>query len=205
MKNIEVEIRGPLSKKQHDDLVKQFKLEGEFVIDKNRTAICYPDPKTGSLVEDCNIDVRVRNTNGIPELIVKHGKWGSIDESRREYSLIGEKGKFHEMIEMLAVMGFDHGMAIVRLGKIYNYKNVEFSIVEVPNHSYYFEAEIMTEIENKDKALDEIKKICAELNLEFFDEKGFYKYINKLNKESNKEFKFSEFDNNYFKNKFGIQ
>jgi len=202
MKNIEVEVRGPLTKKQYLDLTQKFMKEGKFIADKNREAICYPDPKTGSLIEDCNIDIRVRNTNGVPELVVKHGKWGAIDESRREFSLLGQSGKFHEMIEMLAVMGFDKGIAVVRKGKVFKYKNVEFSLVEVPSHSYFFEAEIMAEESEKSQALDEVKKICDELKLQLFNEKTFYEYINVLNKEANKKFDFSNFDENFFGEEF---
>lgn len=205
MRNIEVEVRGPLSKKQYRQLSKKFDQEGRFVADKNRLAICYPDPKTDSLVENCNIDIRVRNTNGIPELIVKVGKWGAVDESRREYSLIGERGKFHEMIEMLGVMGFDHGMAVVRLGKAYDFKGVEFSLVEVPGHSYFFEAEIMSAEKEKSKALKKIGELCKELRLELFSQQAFYDYINLLNKEANKKFRIEDFNGNYFLDHFGIR
>lgn len=202
MKNIEVEVRGPLTETQYKSLMKKFEKEGEFIEDKNRTAICYPDPQTGSLVEDCNIDIRVRNTNGTPELIVKQGKWGAVDESRREFSLIGKEGQFNEMIEMLALMGFDKGVAVVRRGKVFKYQGVEFSLVEVPGHSFFFEAEIMTGEGEKKKALKEIVDLCRTLGLELFSEQGFYDYINVLNKEANKEFTFEDFSKTYFEDNF---
>lgn len=203
-KNIEVEVRGPLTKEQFENLSKLFSTEGRFIADKNREAICFPDPNTGSLVERCETDIRVRNTNGIPELIVKTGTWGAEDESRREYSLIGKPGKFHEMIEMLAVMGFKSGMAVVRQGKVYEYEGVEFSLVEVPGHSNFFEAEIMVALKDKDAALADIKKICKKLGLTIFSQQEFYDYINLLNVEANREYNFEKFSDKYFEENFGL-
>lgn len=204
MKNIEVEVRGPLSEEQRCELTEKFEKEGKLIEEKNRFMICYPDPKSGSLVEDLNTDIRVRDTNGTPELIVKHGKWGAVDESRREYSLKGRPGQFHEMIEMLGVMGFEKGLAVVRFGKVYMYKGVEFSLMEVPGHSYFYEAEIMSKMEEKEESLKNLRKICKDLGLKIFTEKEFYDHINILNKEANKEFKIEEFNDNYFFEKFGI-
>jgi len=205
MKNIEVEVRGPLSEEQRCELTEKFEKDGKFVEEKNRFMICYPDPESGSLVEDLNTDIRVRNTNGVPELIVKRGKWGEANESRREYSLKGKKGQFHEMIGMLGAMGFCRGMAIVRLGKVYMYKGVEFSLMEVPGHSYFFEAEIMSEEKDKAEALKTIRAICKELGLSVFSEKEFYAHINVLNEEANKEFKIEDFNDDYFFDRFGIR
>lgn len=205
MKNIEVEVRGPLTEEHRCELVEKFEKEGKFIENKDRAMVCYPDPESGSLVEDLNTDIRVRNANGIPELIVKKGKWGATDESRREYSLKGKPGQFHEMIEMLGVMGFCQGMAIVRLGKVYMYKGVEFSLMEVPGHSYFFEAEIMSKAEEKEDALRNIKKVCKDLGLEVFTEKAFFEHINVLNKEANIDFKIEDFSEDYFFEKFGIR
>jgi len=205
VKNTEVEIRGPLTEKQFLELQKKLSEEGKFVADKNRFAICYPDPDTGSLVENCNTDIRVRNTNGIPEIIIKKGKWGAVDENRREFCLTGKPGEFHKMIMMMGAMGFTKGVSVIRRGKIYKYKGIEFSLVEVPNHSYFFEAEIMTSQENKEKALERIGKVCKDLGLNLFSEKDFYDYIHILNKEANKQFNFEKYSEGYFLENFGIE
>jgi predicted adenylyl cyclase CyaB len=204
MKNIEVEVRGPLTKKQFINLRSKLSKEGKFIAHKNRVAICYPDPETGSLVENCNTDIRIRSTNGVPEIIIKKGKWGAIDENRREFSLVGKPGEFHKMVMMLGALGFDRGVVVVRRGEIHKYKGVEFSLVEVPNHSYFFEAEIMAHESEKEKAREKIGKICKDLGLELFGEKDFYDYINILNKEANQEFIFEEYDEDYFQKTFPL-
>jgi len=205
MANIEVEVRGIINKNKYDELNKLFGKEGKFLDHKDRVVVCYPDPETGSLVEQCKTDIRVRTTNGIPEIIIKLGEWGNQDESRRELSLVGKKGEFDKMILMLAAMGHKKGIMAVRHGKIYEYKGVEFSLVEVPNHSYYFEAEIMVKNEaSKNEATKKITKICNELGLNILTQQGFFDYINQLNAESNETFDFTDYKEGYFAKRFGI-
>lgn len=204
-KNIEVEVRGLLTEKQFKILNRLFEEEGVFVDNKDRVVVCYPDPETGSLVEECKTDIRVRTTNGIPEIIIKLGEWGHKDESRRELSLIGQRGEFDKMIIMLGALGHKKGIIAIRKGKVFHYKGIEFSLVEVPNHSYYFEAEIMVKNENRQKeATEKIEKICKELGLKILNQQGFFNYINKLNSESNEPFDFSSYKEGYFKKRFGI-
>lgn len=201
IKNIEVEIRGEITKEEYDKLTKLFEKEGKFIDDKDRIAICYPDPNTGSLVEECFTDIRVRETNGIPEIIIKKGKWGG-NENRKELSVIGKRGEFGKMLEMMDALGHKTGVAVVRKGKVYEYKGIEFSLVEVPDHSYYYEAELMVEEDKIIEAQGKIRKLCDKLGLAVFDDDGFYTYINKLNKEANKPFCFDEYSDNFFDNNF---
>lgn len=197
MKNIEVEIRGEITKSEFEKLMKLFTEKGKFIDDKNRIAVCYPDPDTGSLVEECYTDIRVRETNSIPEIIIKKGRWGG-NENRKELSVVGKKGEFAKMLEMMDALGHKEGMAVVRKGKVFEYKGIEFSLVEVPGHSYYYEAELMVEEAKIDSAQKKIRKICNELGLDVFDDDGFFAYINKLNKEANKPFAFKNFDKSFF-------
>ena len=203
-KKIEVEIRGPLTKNQYYYLNKVFSKNGKFISPKNRIVLCYPDPETGSLVENCNTDIRIRTTNGIPELIIKQGKWGG-DEHRREFSLLAEKGDFDKLVMMLGAMGFKKGVLAERYGKIYIYKKIEFSLVKVPKHSYYFEAEIMVKAK-KDikKAKEKMRRVCKNLGLEVWDDKGFYKYIHTLNNEANEIFDYEKYKEGDFKKRFKI-
>jgi predicted adenylyl cyclase CyaB len=205
LKRLEVELRGTITQEQYNNLNKFFQKEGKFIDHKDRIVVCYPDPETGSLVEQCLTDIRVRTTNGIPEIIIKQGEWGGSDESRRELSVVGKKGDFDKMIVMMAALGHKTGIMAVRKGKVYEYQGVEFSLVEVPNHSYYFEAEIMVTAE-KDKAAatKKVKNTCEKLGLKVLDKQGFYDYINKLNAESNETFNFADYKEGYFKKRFGI-
>lgn len=203
-KNIEIEIRGPLSKKEFDSLVKFFEKKGKKKSEKDRVLIDYSTFLKGG-VENRKKDIRLRVTNGIPEIIVKFGEWGG-SEQRKELSAFTKPGEFDTLVEIFGELGFRKGMLCVRKSKVYDYKDIEFALVEVPGHSYYYEAEKMaTDGENGDKMIRQIKNVCKDLKLKVFNKKQFFEYIAKLNKESNEIFDYKNHTPNYFKNRFNLK
>ncbi len=193
--NIEVEIRGPISKDEYD-ILNQFLLkEGIFKEKRERVFIDY-SPE----IENRTKDIRIRETNGIPEIILKLGSWGG-SESREEISVKTESGKFEALVKTFGELGFEKGILCVRNSVAYDYKGIEFALVEVPNHSYYFEAEILTVPEKSVEAEAEIKKVCEGLRLKVFSREDFFKYVETLNKEANKTFEYKDFQKGYFDEK----
>mgnify|MGYP001329814988 CR=1 FL=1 len=201
-KDIEIEIRGPLSKEKLDDLARLFEVEGKKIAEKNRVLIDYSTFLEGGIKER-DKDIRLRMTNGVPEIIVKLGRWGGV-EQRKELSVLGKPGEFDKLVQIFAALGFRKGMLCVRKSKVYEYKGIEFALVEVPRHSYYYEAEkIGHKDENLDKIAEEIKEICADLGLEIFSQDQFFKYIEQLNEEVNEVFDYSQYTPNCFRDRFG--
>ena len=203
-KNIEIEIRGPLSKEEFNNLVKTFDNSGKKKSEKDRVLIDYSTFLEGG-VENRKKDIRLRVTNGIPEIIVKIGEWGG-SEQRKELSVFTKQGEFDTLVEIFGELGFDKGMLCVRKSKVYEYKGIEFALVEVPEHSYYYEAEKMASgNENGDELVKGIENVCKELSLNIFDKKQFFEYVEKLNKESNEIFDYKNYTSNYFKNRFDLK
>lgn len=203
MKNIEIEVRGPLSKEKFNDLVKFFDKNAKKILEKDRILIDYSTFLEGG-VENRKKDIRLRSTNGVPEIIVKVGEWGE-DEKRKELSVLAKPGEFDKLVEIFGELGFQKGMLCERKSKVYEYREIEFALVEAAGHSYYYEAEKMAkEEENGDKIINEIKNVCKELNLEVFDKKHFFEYVHKLNSEVNEVFDYKNYTSNYFKDRFGI-
>lgn len=203
-KNIEIELRGPLSKKQYSELISFFESNGQKIVEKERVLIDYSTFLKGG-IKKRQKDIRLRVTNGIPEIIVKIGSWGGECEQRRELSILSKRGTFDTLVEIFAHLGYHKGILAIRKSHIYLYKNIEFALVEVPNHSFYFEAEKMiNEKENADKIIIEIKKVCKNLGLTLFNQKQFFAYIKTLNKEANEVFDFASYTPNYFKNRFDL-
>ena len=203
-KNIEIEIRGPLTKEEFDNLVKLFENKGKKTSKKDRVLIDYSTFLEGG-VENRRKDIRLRVTNGIPEIIVKIGEWGG-SEQRKELSVFTKPGEFDTLVEIFGELGFRKGMLCVRKSTVYEYKNIEFALVEVPGHSYYYEAEKMTnDKESADEIIKEIKNVCRDLNLDIFAKKQFFEYIDKLNKEANEIFDYKSFTPNHFKNRFNLK
>lgn len=202
-KNIEIEIRGPLSKEKFNNLVSFFDKEGKKLTEKNRVLIDYSTFLEGG-VENREKDIRLRVTNGIPEIIVKLGKWGGTDQ-RKELSVLTNPNSFDTLVEIFGELGFVKGMLCTRKSKVYEYKGVEFALVEVPNHSYYYEAEKMAhENESVEQITEEIKRVCSDLQIKMFDKKTFFEYIDTLNKEANEVFDYTAHSQNYFKNRYGL-
>lgn len=199
-KNIEVEIRGPLTKSGYLKLERFLKKYGRFVQKKDRVLIDYSSEN----LESRENDIRLRVTNKIPEIIIKTGKLGGSDE-RQELSVFTKKNNFDNLVKIFAVLGLKKGILCVRKGNIYKYKNVEFSIVEVPGHSFYFEVEKLIRCnENKEAAKSELIKICKHLKLKIFSDKTLFSYLRKLNNEANEIFDFKNYKDNYFKKRFHL-
>jgi len=200
--NIEVELRGPLSKDEFVKLNEFLKMRGSFKLNKERILIDYSTFIPSQGLEGRTKDIRLRVTNKIPEIIVKIGKMGGT-ESRKEISILVKHGDFDKLVQVFAAIGLTKGMLCVRRSRVYMYKNVEFSLIEVPNHSFYFEAEkLVSSIKSRERVQKDIKKVCKRLGLKLFNDKTFFLYIKKLNKEANEIFNFKKYRENYFKDRF---
>lgn len=201
---IEIEQRGILSKELYESLHKFLIKHGEFIESKNRILLDYSTFIAGEGIEERTRDIRLRATNGVPEIITKVGKWGG-NESRREISIKTAPGTFDALVENYAVIGLRKAVLCIRNTEVFTYNGVEFALVEVPGHSYYFEAEITSEAEGAaDEAHEQIDAILEELHLTPFSEQEFYEYIATLNKEANEVFEYDPEVKGYFANHFNL-
>lgn len=194
-KNIEVEIRGPLTKDEFDKLNTFLLNNGSFKGKKERVLIDY-----SSGMENRTKDIRIRETNGVPEIVLKLGSWGGT-ESREEILIKTESNKFESLVKVFGELGFEKGVLCVRNSLVYDYKGIEFALVEVPNHSIFFEAEIVSTQADSEEAERSIKQVCDKLNLKVFTKDDFFEYVNKLNKEANINFDYKNFRKGYFEEK----
>ncbi|HOF50506.1 MAG TPA: CYTH domain-containing protein [Candidatus Colwellbacteria bacterium] len=202
-KNIEIEIRGPLTKEKFDDLTTFFESQAKKTAVKDRILIDYSTFLEGG-IKDREKDIRLRVTNGDPEIIVKLGEWGG-EEKRKELSVFTKNSDFDTLVEIFGELGLKKGMLCIRKIRVYEYNGIEFSLVEVPGHSYYYEAEKMIDpTDDQPKATREIQSVCKELGLDIFDQKQFFEYIDKLNKESNEIFDYDKCTPSCFRNRFGV-
>jgi len=192
-KNIEVEIRGPLTKSEYFRLERYLKKNGRFIQKKDRVLIDYSLFIPSEGMESRKNDIRLRVTNKIPEIVVKTGKMGGSDE-REEVSVLARKNNFDNLVKIFAILGLKKGMLCIRRGSI-----------EVPNHSFYFEVEkLIRKNEDKDKVKQELLDVCRQLNLKIFSDKSLYSYLRRLNHEANEVFNFKDYKDNYFKQRFDL-
>jgi len=202
-KNIEVEVRGLLSSEEYTRLKSFLDEHGKKTEEKERIFIDYSTFMPGG-VENRKKDIRIRVTNGTPEIVVKLGEWGG-SEQRKELSVKTAPGTFDLLTEIFAALGFEKGILAERKSHVYEYKDTEFALVEVPGHSYYFEAEKMAHAgEDAEELIKEMNSLCSELGLSVFSKEEFFSYIQKLNKEANGVFDALSAAPNYFRQNHGL-
>ena len=202
-KTIEVEMRGSLDKLIINTLVEKILSNGEFVKRKERVLIDYSTCLPEQGIEDRKLDIRLRNTNKVSEIILKTGAWGGSD-ARREYS-VKTNDSFDTLVQIYKLLGLNKGVLCVRNIDVYTYKGVEIALVEVPGHSYFFEAEIeLSETEGTEKAQVTLKEMLDELELITYSDTEYFAYIELLNKEANTIFDANQESETYFKDTFGI-
>ena len=190
--NYEVELRGDLSLSQKKRLVSFLQANAKFIGKKKRLLIDYSTFIKGQELETRTKDIRLRSTNKITEAIIKIGKWGGKD-SRQEIS-IKFKNKFDDLVQLFGLLGYEKGMLCERVIDEYQFRNILFAIVALPDKTYYFEAEIVTtKQEMVEKIKQDIRKVCASLGLSIFSDLEYFDYIKKLNGKINKPFLFSQY------------
>lgn len=199
-KNIEVEVSGPLSKEKQFELTEFFSKNGKKVNVKHRVLIDY-STFLGDGLKNREKDIRLRITNGRPEIIVKLGLWNSSSH-RKELSVMTEEGSFDRLVQIYAALGYEKGMLCERTTQVYEYDGIEFALIEVPGHSFHYEAEIMSDDGDIESAEQHIKDVCTQIGLKIFSEDEYVQYIEILNKEANEIFDFKNYTEGYFEKRY---
>ena len=183
---IEVEIRGILSRDEYTRLQKFLKEKGKHIESHKREMILLTElPGYSHNLSEREVDIRIRNTNGVCELMVKH-KASKDNSSRKEMSVplaSLDAGK-----ELARAFGCTKGVWMYRKKEMYKYHDIEWSLVEAPNSIFYYEAESTTEDASQVPELH--KKLVEEaktLDLSVLTSSETDEFIEKLNREVNKE------------------
>jgi adenylate cyclase class IV len=179
----EVELRGALTRDEYQSLDSFLSDHGEFKVALRRFLIHYSSTSNDIPSHDEPLDVRLRVTNGTPEIIVKIGEFGG--KHRKEGSVLLEAGQFDRAIEVLNMLGFRKGIGAFRDIRRYMYEGVEFSLVEVPGYAYFYEAEKVVSINQVEDAHSEVLALLNELELGHFDKHEFYDFLDDLDKNAN--------------------
>ncbi|MFA7243839.1 MAG: CYTH domain-containing protein [Patescibacteria group bacterium] len=181
MSQMEVEHRGLLTAEKFEHLNSFLSKEGTFLGKKKRfSMIKSASIKSIREVKDDPVDLKIRITNGQAELACKYGKWSGKD-ARKEYNFEFETKKFTDFIEFLKILGFTKYVLMANTKYDYEYRGVEFAVVEVPDWGHYFEAEILTDEENVADANKILDKEIDALGLKVLGEEEFYDLLDELN------------------------
>ena len=203
-KNYEIEVRGPLHKDQFDRLLKFFSKKGKEKDYKERVLIDFSESIGSKKLDKRSVDLRIRSTNGIPEIILKQGKWAAQD-ARNEISILTERGSFDKLVEFFGAIGITKGVLCERNIATFDYKDIEFALIKIAEKYYTFEAEVLVgDRKESEIARKKINDVCRELGLDIYSDKEFFDFIQLLNGTVNKKFDFAEYEPGFFKKKYGI-
>ncbi len=201
---IELEYIGKISVEKREELKKIFENQGDLKEEKERISFMYfrdSIPKDLSEIKDEEIDLRLRITNKKPELMLKKGLFTGT-HIRKEVSLVFPKEEINQYVDFLSILGWNIGVIYAATTKVYNYKGVEFSLVEIDGYGDNFEAEIITSKGEEENSRNIIHSVLKELGLEAFSESDLNKQCNDINNKGGLQFDFSKQDFNELKEKF---
>ena len=183
---IEVEIRGILNEEEFENLKARLSKEGDLVEEHEREMIMlrgYPGYSKDPIERET--DIRIRNTNGKAELMVKQ-KVSDNNVGRSELSL--PLHDFEAGKQALKALGFSEGNWMHRKKHVYVYKGIEWSLVEAPLQHFYYEAEREVEEGSDLEAIhDELLREAQALGLSVLGPEEMREFIKTLDQNVNKE------------------
>lgn len=183
-KSIEVELRGNLDDASYAKAKAFFDEHGKHVESHEREMFLLQNyPGYSKDFVGRNVDIRLRNTNGSCEIMLKR----KVGSAREEVSLGLKDSDLETAKKVVKALGCTTAIWMHRLKEMYEYNGIEWSLVIAPSNIRYYEAEIAVGSESEvgevhKKLEDEAKKI----GLEVLDDEGTRALIHRLDTEANK-------------------
>jgi predicted adenylyl cyclase CyaB len=185
---IEVEIRGRLPDAQFESFRTLMQEKGELLETQDREMILlrgYPGYSKDPNARDT--DIRLRATNGVCEVMVKH-KTSDNNVARSEISLPLACTDLTVPKEVFKALGYSEGLWMHRKKEVYQYKGIEWSIVDVPEGLRYFEAEIEAHEGDDTEAIHKnLLEEAEKLGLSALNPEEMRDFIFELDAKVNKE------------------
>lgn len=184
LKNIEVEIRGRLDDKGYDNLKAFLDKNGIHQKSEEREMWLLQDyPGYSKDFVGRSVDIRLRNTNGQCEIMLKR----QVAGAREEVSLGLKDNNLETAKTVVKALGCKNAIWMHRLKEVYVYKDIEWALVIAPNNIRYYEAELCVASDGEVSATHrQLEQAAKELGLEVLDDTGTRTLIERLDKEANK-------------------
>lgn len=185
---IEVEIRGRLSDDDFHRITEFLRDNGELLEKQDREMILlrgYPGYSKDPTVRD--VDIRLRNTNGFCEIMVKK-KSSEHNVARQETSLALQDTDLRKVKSVMKAFGFSSGIWMHRKKDVYRYNNAEWSVVDVPQGLRYFEVEREVKtVQEVEEMRQRLEQEASQLGLTALHPEEMRIFIAQLDEQVNKE------------------
>lgn len=161
MKNIEVEPRSFITKEQYGKLIRYFNKRAKR-ISKERQVTYYFSGQH---------DLRIQKSNDYAKVWMKKGK--IHDQAREEIEIKFAKEDFDLIYKLFLNLGFKKEIEWRRQRQTYRWGKISTMIDYSEGYGYIIEMEVMTDNQNKEKALKSLEKRFDELGIAITPRKEF--------------------------------
>lgn len=167
--NIEVEIRSFITKEKFQELLDFFKKNAELTKKDFQETHYF----------DCEQDLRIQKNNSGSKIWLKKGKLH--DDAREEIEIKTDKENFQNLENLFKNLGHNIEIKWERLRHQFNWNEIKICLDYTKGYGYIIELEKMSNEQDKEKTLEELKQKLKELNIpltpkEIFNEKyNYYK------------------------------
>lgn len=159
--NIEVEIRSFISQEKYQELLNYFKQNAELVKEDFQETHYF----------DCKQDLRIQKNNSGSKIWLKKGNLH--DDAREEIEVKTNENEFENLQKLFQALGYNIEIKWERLRHQFNWKEIKVCIDYTKGYGYIIELEKMSNEEDKEKILEELKQKLQELNIPLTSKKEF--------------------------------
>ena len=192
---IEVEIKGPVSKKDYERLRKLFGTATEGAICEHRVTVAYRDRGFSDR------EVRIEHKNGAPRIVIETGKSGE----RSELPVALARGGFSDGVAFLAELGYRKGSVRAQEVCTASYGGALFSLIDPGEDTFYYEALIVAQDPTEAKeAKQKLEKLAKQLKLPVWTPLDMLAFLRRLHETTETRYDHEADGREYFKTKFGI-
>ena len=166
--NIEVEIRSFISKEKYNELLDFFNQNAKKVKEDYQETFYFNSEQ----------DLRTQKSNSNSKIWLKKGK--IHDDFREEIELKLNKEDFEKANKIFEAIGLNTKIKWYRLRNQFNWNNIKVCLDYTKGYGYIIELEKLTNNQEKEKTLEELKNELAQLNIpltpkqEFEDKFKYY-------------------------------
>lgn len=191
---IDVEIRGPLSKKDYERVRKLLENAGADVRSEKRISLDYSN--------DPRVHVELQYKNGTPRIVIERGVVGA----REEIVTRLEADQLDQALSLMAFFGYTKGVVVAEDVLHASYGGADFMLLDSGDESvYHYEASISaTDPTLAREGKEKLEKLARNLRLPIWNDKEMYAFTRKLTETVNYMYDYDTDGAGHFKDKFGI-
>jgi len=166
---IEVEIRSFITKEKYEELLEYFRSEGEFIKKDNQITYYFNSEQ----------DLRIQKSDFNSKIWLKKGK--IHDDQREEIEVHFPTEDFEKLEKIFLNLGYDIDIKWFRKRNAFKWQGCKVALDYTKGYGYIIELEKMSNEEQKNMALEELKMNMKKLNIpltpkdEFNEKYNYYK------------------------------